>query len=182
MARLFSRSECLSAFGSDYHTRQQIASGRLFRIERGIFSDQRHVPENALISHKYPQGVLTLLSAFYHYGLTDSIPEICDLATDMDAAKIHDPRVHQHFQPRGFLTGGAVTAEEHGFPIRIYKRERLLIELLRHKNKLPFDLYKEVLLNYRKIMPQLDMQEIQDYAMSSPKRNMILGALQMEVL
>ena len=66
--------------------------------------------------------------------------------------------------------------------IPVYSRERMLIELLRYKSKLPFDYYKEILLNYRKIMPQLDIQAIQDYAMDAPKSGKIMDTLQMEVL
>ncbi len=69
-----------------------------------------------------------------------------------------------------------------GVPTHYLHKERLLIELLRYKSKLPFDLYKEVLLNFRKIITQLNMQDIQDYAMAVPKRKMIMEALQMEVL
>ena len=182
LAQLMSRRDCLARYGSDYHIGQEIEAGRLFRVEKGIFSDERYVPENAIIAHKYPQGVMTLLSAFYHYGLTDVIPDCCDLATDRDAAKIQDRRVRQHFLPGSFVSDGVVMDQEHDFPIRIYSQERLLVELLRNKSKLPFDLYKEVLLNYRKIMPQLNIQMIQDYAEASPKRNMVMQALQTEVL
>ena len=66
--------------------------------------------------------------------------------------------------------------------INIYDRERLLIELIRKKKQIPFDYYKEVLLNYRKILPQLDIQAIQDYAMEAPKSNKIMETLQMEVM
>ena len=182
MSQLLSRQECLARFGSDYFIEQRIAAGDLFRLENGVFAEQKHVPENAIISHRYPHGVITLLSAFYHYGLTDVIPEVCDLATDRNAAKIHDTRVRQVFVPDAILYNGAIMDQEHNFPIQIYSKERLLIELLRYKNKLPFDLYKEVLLNYRKILPQLNIQDIQDYAMAAPKRKMITEALQMEVL
>ena len=182
MAQLLSRQECLARFGSDYFIEQRIASGHLFRLEHGVFSEQRHVPENAIICHRYPGGVITLLSAFYHYGLTDVIPEACDLATDRNGAKIHDSRVRQYFQPKSILYEGATTDQDHGFAIRIYSKERLLVELLRYKTTLPFDLYKEVLLNYRKVLPQLNIQAIQDYAMISPKRKMVMEALQMEVL
>ena len=182
LSQLLSRQECLSRFGSDYYIEQRIASGHLFRVENGVFAEQRHVPENAMISHRYPRGVITLLSAFYHYGLTDVIPEVCDLATSRNAAKIRDPRVRQFFVPDEILFLGAVTDQEHDYPIRIYSRERLLIELLRYKNKLPFDLYKEVLLNFRKIISQLNMQDIQDYVIQMPKQKMIMEALQMEVL
>ena len=182
LSRLLSRQECLARFGSDYFIAQQIAAGHLFRLENGVFSEQKHVPENAIISYRYPHGVITLLSAFYHYGLTDVIPEVCDLATSRNAAKIRDARVRQYFVPDNILYQGMMIDQEHDFPIRIYSRERLLIELLRYKNKLPFDLYKEVLLNFRKIIHQLNMQDIQDYAMAVPKRNMVMDALQMEVL
>ena len=182
LAELLSRMDCVKRFGSDYFTAQEISAGRLFRIEKGVFAERMHVPELALLSWKYPKAVITMLSAFYHYGLTDVIPEVCDLATDMDSAKIRDERVHQYFLPGDFLYVGVSESEDQGFPIRIYSKERMLIELLRYKNKLPFDLYKEVLLNYRKIMPQLDIQKIQDIAMQSPKQAMVLEALQMEVL
>jgi len=182
LSQLLSRQECLSRFGSDYFIEQRIAAGNLFRLGNGVFAEQKNVPDNAIISYRYPHGVITLLSAFYHYGLTDVIPETCDLATSRNAAKIRDARVRQYFVPDEILYQGAVMDQEHDYPIRIYSREKLLIELLRYKSKLPFDLYKEVLLNFRKIITQLNMQDIQDYAMAVPKRKMIMEALQMEVL
>jgi len=180
--KLLSRQECLSSFGSDYLINQRIAAGSLFRLGKGVFAEQKYVPENAIISHQYPHGVITLLSAFYHYGLTDVIPEACDLATSRNAAKIHDPRVKQHFVPDDILYQGVIIGQEHDYPIRIYSRERLLIELLRYKSKLPFDLYKEVIQSFRKIITQLNMQDIQDYAMAVPKQKLVMEALQMEVL
>ena len=66
--------------------------------------------------------------------------------------------------------------------INIYNKERMLIELLRHKSKLPFDYYKEVLLNYREIIDELDIRLIQDYAYEVPKSAKIMETLQLEVL
>ena len=179
---LKTRKECLEEYGSDYFIQQKINAGELSRIEKGIFAEDTAVPELALISWKYPKAVITMLSAFYHYGLIDVIPDTVDLATDRDASKISDPRVRQYFVPAESLMVGIATGEERGYTFQIYNRERMLIELLRYKSKLPFDLYKEVLLNYRRIMPQLDIQKIQDYAAAVPKSNMISNALQMEVL
>ena len=182
LAELLSRIDCVKKYGSDYFTSQEISAGRLFRIEKGVFAERMHVPELALLSWKYPKAVITMLSAFYFYGLTDVIPQVCDLATDMDSAKIRDDRVHQYFLPGNFLYIGVSEDDDQGFPIRIYSKERMLIELLRYKSKLPFDLYKEVLLNYRKILHQLDIQKIQDIALQSPKQAKVMEALQMEVL
>lgn len=179
---LMSRKDCLERYGSDYLAAKQIKAGQLFQIEKGVYSDLEHVPEQAVIAFKYPNAVMTMMSAFYHHGLTDVIPDKFNLATDRDAAKIKDPRVHQFFMPHHFCEDGAETAVVQGYPIRVYNRERMLIELLRNKAALPFDLYKEILLNYRRLLPQLDMQKIQDYAMASPKSTMVMNALQMEVM
>ena len=58
-------------------------------------------------------------------------------------------------------------------------RERMLIELLRYKNKLPFDYYKEIIGNYRSLIYELDIERIQDYAATFPKSKMISEALEM---
>ena len=63
----------------------------------------------------------------------------------------------------------------------IYDKERMLIELLRFKNKFPFDYYKEIIGNYRNIIYNLDIERIQDYATSFPRSKMINDALEMEV-
>ena len=39
----------------------------------------------------------------------------------------------------------------------------MLVELLRHKSKIPFDYYKEVLLIFRDIVYDLDIRMIQDF-------------------
>ena len=178
---LLSRDDCLKRYGSDYLTAKQVAAGNLFQLERGIWSDLQYVPEQAIVSFKYPKAILTMLSAFYHYGLTDVIPEICDLATDRDAAKIKDRRVHQIFIPREFLEVGAETDERQGYQLRIYNRERMLIELLRFKHRMPYDYYKEILTNYRQIITELQIWRIQEYAAAFPKSGLISRALAEEV-
>lgn len=179
---LMTRAECLKKYGSDYFIRQNINMGKLHRMDKHLFSENAHVPEWAVVTRKYPKAIVTMLSAFYHYELTDVIPDVYDLATDRDASKIADGRVRQFFVPKNIFKTGLTSAERSGYSFRIYNRERMLIELLRYKNKLPFDLYKEILRNYRKIIRQLDIQKIQDYALAAPKSSMILNALQMEVL
>ena len=179
---LMTRTECLSHYGSDYRIQQHIKNGSLFRVDKGLFSDTAHVPELVAITQRYPKSIVTMLSAFSYYDLTDTIPEKCDLATDRNASKITDKRVRQYFLPSDFFESGVTTGTIHGYTFRIYSQERMLIELLRYKNKLPFDLYKEILLNYRKALPHLDIQEIQELALQSPKSNMVFNALQLEVL
>ena len=177
-----SRAECLEKYGSDYLIQQKVKSGKLFRVGKAVYSEEGHVPELAVLAFKYRQAILTMYSAFYLHELTDVIPERYDMATDRNAAKIRDKKVNQYFVPSPFVEQGVEIMIYKGYPIKIYSKERMLVELLRYKTKLPFDYYKEVLLNYRKILPQLDIQAIQDYAMEAPKSNKIMETLQMEVM
>lgn len=175
------RVECLEIYGSDYYIEKKIEEGELFKIEKGIYSKKKYVPEVAMFAYKYQNAVLTMRSAFYFHGLTDVIPDKCDLATTRDAAKIKDERVKQYFIPNDFFKEGIEIEDYKGYDIRIYNKERMLIELVRYKSKLPFDYYKEIVLNYRKLLPKLDIQKIQDYAMMAPKSNKVLEILQLEV-
>lgn len=179
---LFTYAQCKAKYGSQYQIDKALKREYLFQIEKGIYSDKKRENELAVISFKYPSAVLTLNSAFYYYNLTDTIPEKYYLATERGAAKIPDNRVIQKFENSNTVQLGAVDYEEKGTKIHIYNKERLLLELLRNKSKLPFDYYKEVLNNYRKIIDILSMQDIQDYAYELPKSHMILELLQLEVL
>lgn len=175
------RAECLEKYGSDYLIEKNIKKGELFKVDKGIYSENRYVPELAVFSYKYPNAVVTMKSAFYFYDLTDVIPNECDFATTRNATKIKDKRIKQYFVPDDFFEEGIETADYKGYDIRIYNKERMLIELVRYKSKLPFDYYKEIILNYRKLLPQLDIQKIQDYALMSPKSSKVFEILRLEV-
>ncbi len=47
--------------------------------------------------------------------------------------------------------------------INIYNKERMLIELIRNKNTISFDYYKEIIGNYREIADEIDMSLLADY-------------------
>ena len=179
---MMNRRECLEEFGSDYMIRQQVKHGDLFRVGKAVYSREENVPYIAVLSYKYPNAVVTMYSAFYMHRLTDVIPDKYYLATDRNAAKIRESNVKQYFVPKDFFDQGIERIEQKGYNIPIYSKERMLIELLRYKSKLPFDYYKEIIRNYRRIMPRLNIQVIQDLALESPKSNKILETLQLEVL
>ena len=179
---IYSYEECIRRFGSKYLVKKAVELEAIYQLEKGIYSDEKYVPEKNIIAKKYPKAVFTLNTAFYHYNLTDVIPDKYYLATDRNAAKISDKRVIQIFEKSEILSLGVNKEEVNDYVINIYSKERLLVELLRHKNTLPFDYYKEILLNYREIVNDLDIRAIQDYAEAVPKSSMIMETLRLEVL
>lgn len=175
------RSECLKEYGSDYFINQMVAKGKLFRVDKGIFSEKEYVPELALLSYKYPKAIITMETAFYLYGLTDEVPDICSMATKREAAPIADTRVKQVFIPKDLLELGVTTIDYKGYDIQIFDKERMLIELIRYKSKLPYNYYKEILGNYRRLLPQLNVEKIRNYAESVPKSDNVIRMLRTEV-
>ena len=179
---IYSYEECLEKYNSDYQIRKQIAMHNLYKIEPGIYSDQNYESHTAVIMKKYPYAVFTLNSAFYYHGLTDTIPQKYYLQTDKDATKISDKRVKQCFDNYSSMNIGVEIIEYNGDNIRIFSKERLLIELVRNRTKLPFDYYKEIIGNYRKIIHELDFQIIEEYAEELPKTALVMNTIRMEVL
>ena len=178
---LYSYKESLEKFGSKYNINKLVSEGALYKQEKGFYSDEKYVPELQIISRKYPNAVFTLNSAFYYHNLTDTIPDKYYLITRRGATHIADKRVVQLFENSDRLMMGAEYTAYNQVTILMYSKERMLVELLRNKNKLPFDYYKEILGNYREIINDLDIPAIQDYAYALPKSGMIMEALQMEV-
>ena len=95
--------------------------------------------------------------------------------------KNKDKRITQFFDNNDSLEIGVETKVYNGTEIRIFNRERMMVELIRNKSKFSFDYYKEIITNYRKLIYELDIQAVQKYACQLPKTRLVLETLQMEV-
>lgn len=173
--------ECIEKFGNDYQLARAVAEEGIYRVESGIYSTERYSSEFEVIVKKYPNAILTGEYAFYYHDLTDVIPEKYHIATKAKAAKLLDARIEQIYVRDDLLQLGIVEKEISGVTVKIYDKERMLIELLRNKNSMPYDLYKEIVGNYRKIIESLQIWRIQEYADIFPKSKMIKKALEEEV-
>ena len=169
---LLSFNEAVKEYGNQYQLSQALAQQKVYKIEEGIYSTDKYVSEVVTVMKKYPKAVLTGEYAFYFHGLTDIVPEKYDIATPSKSARLKDARIRQIYVRDDIFSLG----------IRIYDKERMLIELLRNKNSMPYDLYKEILLHYRKIITELQLWRIQEYATVFPKSKMISKALDEEVM
>ena len=178
---LYTYKECIDKYKSNYEISKLLKNGSLYRIDKGIYSDNRYENELAIINKLYPNAVFTLNSAFYYHGFTDVIPKGYYLLTNKDFTKIKDKRIIQFFDNNDSLGIGAENKIYNGIEISVFNKERMLIELIRNKNKFSFDYYKEIINNYRKLIHELDIEAIQEYAYRLPKTNFVLNTLQLEV-
>ena len=76
---------------------------------------------------------------------------------------------------------GITTIEYDGTTIKIYDKERLLIDLARNKNQIAYDLYKEIVTSYREIVDLINMKKIEEYLLHFPNADKILEIIQSEV-
>ena len=179
---LLTYQECLDKYGSDYQLKREIRSGSLFMKEKGLYSTKRNVPEIDVLMRKYPKTVCTGRSAFYYHGLTDMIPDHYYLATRRTDTRIRDSRVIQSFLKDDIFEAGITEIPYNNSSIRIYDKERMLIELIRFKSKMPMDYYKEIIHNYRQISCELDYGSVEEYASMFKSGAMYMNMIQMEVL
>ena len=174
--------ECIERYGSDYKIKKEIQAGRLFQKGKGIYTDEKFCSDIEIIVAKYPKAVFTGESAYYYYGLTDVIPEQFHLATLRTDSRIKDPSVRQYFVNENLFDLGKTTVTTHGIEIPIYSKERLLVELIRQKSRIPYDYYKELIFNYRRIAETLDFFLVEECAAKLRQHDSIMKAVELEVL
>lgn len=178
---LLTYTECIDKYGNDYQLEKAVAEEQIYRVESGLYSTKRYASELEIIVKKYPNAILTGEYAFYCHDLTDVIPEKYFIATKAKAAKLLDSRIVQIYVRDDLLKLGVTEKNINGVTVKIYDKERMLIELLRNKKKMSYDLYKEIVGNYRKIIEDLQIWRIQEYADIFPKSKKIKKALEEEI-
>ena len=160
---LYFHKELKEKLKSDYQIQKAVNNNEYFKIEKGLYSDIEFVNPLEIICKKYPQAIFTSDSAYYYYNLTDVIPDYYCLATKRNDTRINEKNVRQIFIPNDLFEFGKTQIEIENIKINIYNEERILVELIRKKNTIPFDYYKEIISNYRKKIDKLDIYKIQEY-------------------
>ena len=111
----------------------------------------------------------------------ESEPEKYTLTISDHARPIKDSRIRLSFVPENVLMVGMTSYDYNGSRIRIYDKERLLIDTARMKGRMPPDLYKEVINHYRQIKDELDGSKFPEYLEPFPHRDRIMQVIDTEV-
>ena len=125
--------------------------------------------------------MITLDSAFFYQGLTDIIPESVHVSTDRTSSRIADKRIIQHFVPGKILRVGVAEITYNNSKITTYDLERLSIDVVRMKTKLPYELYKGVILSLRSRSNEIYPAKIDDYLDNFPYRESIADTIRKEI-
>ena len=179
---LYTYNDCISEYGSDYQLKKALSDQKLYKVEKGVYSSEKYASELAVVSLKYPEAVFTDESAYYYHDLTDVIPDKYFLATRRTDTRIKDKRVVQSFVSNEVFDHGIIDMKYNNDVIRIYSRERMLIELIRFRSRYSYDYYKEIILNYRRMIYDLDFFKVEEYAALFANGNNIMKIIEAEIL
>jgi predicted transcriptional regulator of viral defense system len=97
-----------------------------------------------------PDGIFCLLSAAFYHGLTTTVPATHHVAIP-DGQKVvlpGYPPIHLYFWNPTPYSLGITTAELAGGSVRLYDLEKTVCDVIRHRNKIGFEVLKEILRNY----------------------------------
>lgn len=175
-------SECLKTYGNDYQIKKALDEKKLFKLKDGLYSNVESPKELEVFIKKHPNVIFTMESAFYYLGISDVIPDKYSIITNKDATKVKKPNVIQYFDNGNTLKIGVTKIRHNGVMILTYNKERMLIEIARYKNKIPYDYYKEIITYYRNHIEEIDISLVLDYLQSFPKKAFITDIIRTEVL
>ena len=178
---IYNYKEIKEKYKNNYKIEKEIKKGEIYKIEKNVYSDTKNVNYLELISKKYPNAIFTMDSAFYFHNLTDVIPSKINLAIERNSSRIKDEKINQVLIIKKLFEIGKMQMTVEGATINVYDKERMLIELIRNKNQIAFDYYKEIISNYRKIINDLDISKIEEYIERFPHEEYIYETLQREV-
>ncbi len=177
---LYFHKELKEKLNSDYQIQKAVDENRYFKVDDGLYSDKPDVNHIEIIAKKFPNFVIYGDSAYYYHNLTDFIPNKIVLATTKNN-KIRSKYVKQVRLTDDLFNIGITKIEINGILINIYDKERMLIELARSKNQMGYDMYKEIITNYRKIVDDLDMEKIENYLTHFSYEDKLFEIIQDEV-
>jgi len=136
----------------DYYKALRAANrGELIKVRQGVYAYPESLVSNMIDVEKIvPQGVLCLYSAWFHYGLTDTVPPSVCIAIEAKR-KVVAPQiipVRFYYWKKENLEFGIERVEISGCRIRITNLERSVCDAIKYRNKIGMDICSEIVRNY----------------------------------
>ncbi len=178
---LLTYKEANAQSGGQYGLRQAVKSGEIRHLGRNLYATEASDSILGSLAKLYPDTVVTGPTALYLHNLIDLPPERVDVATKRGGTKITNPAIQPSYIPEDWLQVGATTTIHDGTEVRVFDLERMLLELMRSRNKLPYDIYREAVNSYRRLADRLDMYKLEEYAKRIPRGGSYLNRVLEEV-
>ena len=141
--------------------------GVIEKLDRGLYGvaglPDISDPDLVIVTKKVPNGVICLISALYFHRLTNQIPHCIHVAIPqhVKAPKIDYPPVRFYWFSKKMWESGI---EEHALGgIKVYSREKTIVDCFKHRNKVGVEVAIEALKNYWE-NGNTNLEKIQQFA------------------
>lgn len=148
---------------NDFNIKKMVEKQELYMVKKGVYSTTQEFNYLEYLSKKHPNIIFTLQTACYCYGLLKQNNPPYYIVTKQKDRKIKDENVKQIFMTDELYGVGMNQVKYLGFDIHIYDLERLLIEVVRNKKNIDFDIYLEIINGYKKIVKLLNKNKLNNY-------------------
>ena len=132
-----------------------VESGYIERVKQGYYRIVEHSEDHSeakLISQLYPDGIICMVSALFYYGYSDRTPINWDIAIDRNVSKarfnIDYPYVKPYYIDKAHLEYGVTEGQYEDCVLKIFDRDRLICECIKHENKMDREIYNKAIINY----------------------------------
>jgi predicted transcriptional regulator of viral defense system len=129
--------------------------GIIVQVARGIYRlaelPEHRDPDLYVVSLRYPNAVICLISALAFHDLTTQIPHVVSIALPRGsrAPTITQPPVRSYFFSGQAYEAGVREHDIDGVRVRVYDPEKTLADCFRFRNKLGMDIFLEALKMYK---------------------------------
>lgn len=149
------RTSELTKEGISYQQIQNlIEEGNVEKIKYGYYQwqDEKAFTEASILTSLFPDAIICGISAAMYYGYTDRVPGEWHIAVDNRSArnkfKMDFPQIKPHFIDANRLDIGMTEGTIDGIIVKIYDRERVICDCLRHVNTMDGEIFNTVIQRY----------------------------------
>ncbi len=175
-------NEAIKHYGNDYTLKKELSTGKIIKIEKGIYSDNLAPNELAVLGKKYGDFIVTLQSALIYYGLSDFVPNFPTILTLENSFHIDERLCQQYYTNKKYYSIGVNNISIDDTYLKMFDKERLLIEVIRYETKISGEEYNHILRQYRKIANELDFGKLFEYAKHFKEFNKIYNVVTNTIL
>ena len=136
---------------SYYDINKLLADKTLIKLKRGVYKwAETETNELVEVAFMIPTGIFCLQTACFYYELTTSIPSKIHVAlTDDRRVALPDyPPIKLYYWNDTPFQLGITTVLVDNQPVQMYDLEKTICDVIRHRQKLGFEVLKEILKNY----------------------------------
>jgi predicted transcriptional regulator of viral defense system len=156
-----------------------VDEGVFVRVRNGYYrlaGEPRAVGESAQVASLFPDAVVCMYSALFHWGYSDRTPLAWDLAVDKNTFRgrfdIPDLAIVPWFLTAESLSLGVTSGAFDGVSLRVFDRDRVICDCLKYENRMERETFTKAVQGYI-ADPKKNVANLLEYA----KRRRVTGRI-----